>query len=84
MIWQDIVVGGVSFMFLIGIMTQIYKCMTTKDTKAFSWTMVVSTMLGMIGLTISMFSLGLMFSGAMNFGQFIAWATLLILKMKFD
>jgi hypothetical protein len=81
MVWQDMVIGGVSFMFLIGLLVQIRKSFRTKDTTAFSWTMILSTMIGMVGLTISMFSLDMVFSGTMNFAQFIAWSVLFFTKM---
>lgn len=84
MVWQDIVIGLVSLMFLVGIMAQLRKAIISKDMSSFSWVLIGSTMFGMILLTICMFSLGFLLSAAANFAQFVAWACLLMIKLKVE
>lgn len=82
MIWQDLVIGGASVGFVIGIIEQIYEIIQSKNS---SISLISSSIysIGLYAMSFSMFNLGLTLSGMLTGINAIQWTIILILSYKY-
>jgi uncharacterized protein with PQ loop repeat len=78
---EDTIMSSVSIIFIIGMVAQIKKIILTKDTSAFSYTLIWGNTFSLSVICSCMFSLGLVFSGSVLILQCLSWASIGILKL---
>jgi uncharacterized protein with PQ loop repeat len=81
---EDTIMSVVSLVFIFGMVVQIKKILASKDTSAFSHTLIWGNSLALIVIFSCMFSLGLIFSGSILILQALAWAIIGFLKIRYE
>ena len=82
MIFQDIIMGWISLIFVFSLTIQLIKIIRTKNTESFSYFLTFGNALGLFILFGCMISLGLWFSGSVLLVQGTLWLTVGLLKLK--